>query len=181
MDEFAAVKEFNINIEQFLDFLKILSPSNYHHRIFEIETFKNANKFGPIQYYAIYVLPYKNHIANGDIHYFLNKDIITQNKTREGSDFRMLEEIIKNIWVNLDKDDKAQCVQYLQLLTSNADDYVRALVDGKKDVSYDLIDTLIGMNKIDIGELYYLISLIVYGKFDEINKCTSDMISKLVN
>jgi len=174
------IKIFNYEIDNFLEFLKILAPSELRGKIHQIELFKQSNKLGPIKYYAIYVLPYKKHIADRDVNYFLSKDIITNTDSDHGHDFRVLEEILKSIWINLSEENRQVCIDHLILLNKDAIAYMKALIDTNTYLSYDVWNKFNDAHNIHITDKYSVNYYVTEKQMNLANDAISNSLLKIV-
>ncbi len=177
--KYEIIQEFNNDIDSFLEFLKILAPSNMKQKIIQIEMFKHANKISPIEYFSIYVFPYKKYIDDNDVEYFLNKDLIEMNGKEEvANDFKMIEEIIKSIWTKLSKDNKDCCIKHLKILMDSSVEYIKYIIN-KSIVSYDILNGLMALKLVSASKKYEIVHQIMEKNFDLANDNITEQLLKL--
>ncbi len=177
------IKDFNEYIEEFLEFLKILAPSNLKHKIDQIIIFKNANKVAPIQYFSIYGLPYKKFLDNNDFSYILNTNLITK-KTDSSTeeDFRIIEEIIKSIWNKLSEDNKNTCIKHMKRLLKCSVDYVTDIVNtepnGNKQFTMLILLEIMNVDTFLMSDKYHIMKLVTDKKIQEASQYINFLLTK---
>jgi hypothetical protein len=175
---------FNEKLDNFIEYLKTVSPDKLKGKIYQLEKFKEINKLGPIQYYAIYVLPYKNQLYSGNVDYFLGSQIINEktklpnDNTQNVNEFMTLEKIIKEIWNNSNQNDQEECIKHMQILTSSADEYLQNVLKGKNP-DYQVIDNLISM-EIEKNHINMILSLVMDKEYVKANEYISLMLAMLM-
>jgi hypothetical protein len=128
------IKNFNLQMEEFLDVIEsIHNDDNIKKARLMVKTLNKINATKIIEQFIINIIPYSEKIYNKDEHYILNLDtdeirdkltnIKVKNTTQEEKILEVMK--LKNLWLNLDTNDKEAIWEYLQLLTYYSQEYLK--------------------------------------------------------
>jgi hypothetical protein len=104
------IKQFNLIVEDLLKQTTYLLGNKY---LFNFKTLIQFNAVQPIEKFTIFLYPYKDHIMNKDIDFFINSDI-----EFSGYNNININDIIdlKKIFKNIDDESKDNIWEILQAL-----------------------------------------------------------------
>jgi len=128
------VKNFNIQIEEFLDVMEsIHNDDNIKKARLMVKTLNKINSTKIIEQYIINIIPYADKIYSKNEEYILNldvdeiKDKLTTIKVKNSTQEEKLLEVmkLKQLWTTLDTNDKEAIWEYLQLLTYYGQEYLK--------------------------------------------------------
>lgn len=117
------LKAFNKHIFEFLKDIQSIFPENTEikNSIDYLETLKTANPSLMIKiWYKFIYSPYSEHIDNGNIDFFLEKDYSQDLSNLPQSDkiLEVIDSSLREPLKKMDGENKAKCIKHIQLIST---------------------------------------------------------------